>query len=81
MEQYKTTVGKVGKRKLLKDIDFEITIKRDGRRIPIVYVLPQKPRTLLDVKVPLSNNKKCMIPIFQRKMHQYIARLQTFTLP
>ena len=57
-----------------------ITINKDGVKIPITCIPPQISRILVGVEVNLAHDMKSVIPMFQDKMSQFIARLYTCKL-
>ena len=66
---------KAGQCILIKETRFEITINKDGVRIFITYIPPQTLRTLVFIEVNHTHNTKYVIPMFQEKINQYIARI------
>ena len=59
---------------------FCIIVKDRDNRVPIQYIPPQTSRTLVGVSVNLAHNVKVIIPLFQEKIAQYVARLPTCPL-
>ena len=59
---------------------FCITVKDGDNRVPIQYIPHQTSRTLVGVSVNLAHNVKVIIPLFQEKIAQYVARLATCPL-
>ena len=59
---------------------FCITVKDGDNRVPIQYIPPQTLRTLVGVLVNLAHDVKVIIPLFEEKIAQYVARLATYPL-
>ena len=55
-------------------------MKERDKRVPIQSFPPQISRTLVGVSVNPAHNVKAVVPEFQEKIAQYIARLATYPL-